>query len=137
MDDELDGFVEQHTKQCTGWWLPIEAVKLFEAKKISAKELLLLASIDSLVDRETGRGCFASNAYLARMFHIEDLRTIQRMIAKLKRLKVIIDDGPDERREHQRYLRTQWPRANDATPLHTNDATPRGRFSATQSRQGY
>jgi hypothetical protein len=57
----------------------------FRNKQITGAEFLLIAIIDSLSDPHSNRGCFASNAYLARSTHTDERiarRTIQRLKAK-------------------------------------------------------
>jgi len=87
-----------------GWFIPAEVVELFQSGKISARETLLLATIDSLVSKD--KGCFASNEYLAKKLRIEP-DTISRAVTKLKRLGLVRQVGFDGRR---RILETCWSR---------------------------
>lgn len=112
---------EEPTRKFKGWWFPAEIVALYDNQEISEKELILLATIDSLVDTVAGIPCYAGNAYLAERIHVTDERTVQRMIQKLKDLNVITFLGTDGRK---RYLETAWsrvPQWHRATPAERNE----------------
>lgn len=72
---------ENHKPQFRGWWIPRYVVDVFQEGKISAKELILLATVDGLTQKT--RGCFASNEFLASLIHVTERRLIQ-MITELE-----------------------------------------------------
>lgn len=80
----------QQTKQFTGWWIPAWIVTMFEDGRISAIELVLLATIDGYCRRGKDKlGCYASNAYLAKKVCVRSVRSVQLMLHKLQDLKLI------------------------------------------------
>lgn len=97
-----------YDNQFTGWWIPADIVEMFQEGEISARELLLLATIDGLVKHgKRGLGCFASNETLAKMMHLKNPITVANMIVRLKRmglLRLVKFDG------RRRYLETKWSR---------------------------
>ena len=66
-----------------GWFIPADMVDLFQEGRITLKEMVLLAIIDSLVTAK-GEGCFASNAYLGKKMCL-GRDSIQKMISNLKK----------------------------------------------------
>lgn len=96
-------------EQFTGWWIPADIVDIFQRGKINATDLVLLATIDSLVKRGRGRGlgCFASNAYLAEKIGSKNPGSVSNMISKLIKLKLLRAYGNNGR---GRYLETKWSR---------------------------
>jgi hypothetical protein len=102
-DDDFD--TKPPTKKFKGWFIPANIVRLFEEDRITARELLLLATIDSLVDTELGIPCYASNKWLGEKIHVRDDRTIRGMIGKLKDLGVLAEVEFDGRK---RFLETAW-----------------------------
>jgi hypothetical protein len=81
---------ETHKRHFKGWFIPAGLIALWEMDEINDKELILLATIDSLVG--PSRGCFASNKYLAERVKVQT----RWLIAMLARL---IDIGLVKRRE--------------------------------------
>lgn len=104
-------------RQFRGWWIPAHIIYLFLDDTINAKELLLLATIDSFVqEKENGAviGCFASNRYLGQQIKIQDPANVSKMISKLQRLGLlkIINRKKDTMagRQNKRYIFTKWKR---------------------------
>lgn len=115
-DNELVEF-EQHDPQFTGWFIPVEIVHLFWERKITADEMLLLATVDSFVKRgKASVGCFASDDYLGRKMNMAP-RSIRRALSKLRKLKLIRTICFDGRK---RYMETKWSRASVRTGLAKN-----------------
>lgn len=96
--------MEEHTPQFRGCWLPADILQLFEQGAISAKEMVLLAMVDSLVAPDTG--CYASNAYLGARLHCGPDQ-VRRMVSKLRGMGLLVDVGFDGKK---RYLETAWSR---------------------------
>ena len=94
-----------HNKQFRGWFIPVDIIDLFDDAKITAKEMLLLSLIDSLVSAK-GEGCFASNEYLGNKLQLGGDR-IQRMVSNLKKLGLVKQVKFDGRK---RYLETVFSR---------------------------
>lgn len=97
---------ETHERQFTGWFIPRQMVELFTDGTLSATELLLLATVDSFV-RNSEKGCFASNAFLADQLRVEK-DTISKAITRLTRMELLEHVAFDGRR---RYLVTCWSAA--------------------------
>jgi len=98
-----------------GIWIPVEVWSMFLKKELSATELHLLATIDSLVSPK--EGCFASNKYLAEILGVRP-DYIARLISKLKKKKLISQVRFDGRR---RYLETVWSRIEELDRMHNAD----------------
>lgn len=62
-------------------------VEIIEMEELSPSDMFLLAFIDALYSKDHG-GCFASNEYFAKRFHLKE-DTISKMITKLMRLGLI------------------------------------------------
>lgn len=71
---------ETHKRHFKGWFIPAQLIQLWEMDEINDKELILLATIDSLVG--PSRGCFASNQYLAERVKVKP-RWLIAMLARL------------------------------------------------------
>lgn len=99
--------MEQHSKQFTGWWIPAYAIELFEDRTINAKELILLATVHSYVEK--GEGCFASNRFLGEKIRVQESQ-IKKMISHLKELGLLMSSGFDGRR---RWLSVPWAVMNE------------------------
>ena len=84
-----------------GWFIPADMVDLFQEGRITLKEMVLLAIIDSLVTAK-GEGCFASNAYLGKKMCLSR-DSIQKMISNLKKQGLVHQVRFDGRR---RFLET-------------------------------
>ena len=95
---------EESREHFRGWWIPIEIVRLMRSGEIKPSELILLATIDSLVS-ET-KGCFAQNETLAEMTGLS-VRTVIDMIQNLESKGLVIRVGFDGK---ARYLETKWSR---------------------------
>lgn len=107
--------MERHEPQFTGCFLPAAIMHLFWDGTISAKECMLLATIDSLVrNGPCGEsvGCFASNEYLATKIHIKDANMVRKMIAKFKKMNLVRQVDFDGRK---RYLETWWSRVRKSS----------------------
>lgn len=99
---------ENHKKQFTGYWIPRELVDLFERRKITAEELILLQQIGSLVKSGPyGVGCWASDKWLADRMGLSE-RTIRTQLAKLRELNLLKNVCFEGR---VRYMETRWSRA--------------------------
>jgi hypothetical protein len=83
--------------------IPIEIYTLFLSGTLTAKELLLVATIDSMVNR-FGKGCYASNNYLGCLIRISPTET-SRMISRLRKIGLLFHTGYYKRR---RMLETAW-----------------------------
>jgi len=101
---------ESHEKQFTGWWIPSHVVSLLEEGKLNAKEVILLAMIDSYSVH--GKGCFASNESLGKEIRVGADR-VGRMVSKLKALCLIEQTGFDGRR---RTLISYWSKTPGYDP---------------------
>jgi len=75
--------LEKNDKVFKGVWIPAE---IWNADSLTWMEKCLWAEISSLGNEE--KPCFASNAYLAGIFHSTE-SSISNMISKLKSLKMI------------------------------------------------
>ena len=98
---------ENHERQFTGWFIPAEVVFMHQAGEIGDKELLLLATIDSLVRRGRGRGkhgCYATNRWLANEVHSTPKSTSILINRLVKKRLVFSKTSPDGRR----VLTTRW-----------------------------
>lgn len=87
-----------------GVFIPVQVLRLFQSGEISANMLMLLITIDSLVD-ET-EGCWASNEYLGKKTHLEE-GTVANMICKAKKMGLLRQVRFDGK---YRYLETAWTR---------------------------
>jgi hypothetical protein len=74
---------EKNERIFRGVWVPVE---IWESQSLSWMEKCLWAEISSLGTEE--KPCFASNGYLAKMFHSTE-SSISNMISKLRSLKMI------------------------------------------------
>lgn len=104
---------EEPKKRFTGWFIPAGIIRLFEDGDITMKEMVLLATIDSLVDREAGVGCYAGNVWLANKLKIKRPESVREMISKLKGLGLIRQISFNGR---TRYLETTWNRISRKKP---------------------
>jgi hypothetical protein len=108
--------MEMHKRQFRGEWIPADILDLFENSTITATELLLLVTVDSLVHPE--RGCWATNDYLGGKVQTTPDH-VRRMLRKLERLGLIIKTTTN----NNRSMETAWSRVTLKTPL---DRTPLG-----------
>lgn len=99
--ENLSGKLKRHF---TGWFIPRQIVDLFDEKTLSASEVILLSTIDSLVDPE--RGCYASNSYLAEQVGFDDPRSIPKKLKKFKSLGLIEVHLSEDRQTRAIY--TLW-----------------------------
>lgn len=107
-ENDQDTKPEHHNKNFRGWFIPASVVYLFEQGKLNAKEVLLLAMIDSLVEEKPNGsviGCFASNRYLADKMSFSDATSISKLIARFKKMGLVEEHFFDGRK---RYLFTKW-----------------------------
>ena len=74
---------EKNERVFRGVWVPVE---IWESQSLSWMEKCLWAEISSLGTED--KPCFASNGYLAKMFHSTE-SSISNMISKLRSLKMI------------------------------------------------
>lgn len=96
---------ENYNYEVQGWHIPIELVHEYETlHSITAEEFLLLSRIENLV--QYGKGCFASNAWLAERQNCST-RRIQQMLQSLK-MKGFIKTW---RKDGKRYMKTLWTRS--------------------------
>lgn len=77
------------TRQCKGFWIPIE---IYDHPDLSFMEIFLLSNIYHLEDKEKG-GCYATNKYLATLLKVEE-RTIRKGLQHLRELNLIEDLTP-------------------------------------------
>ncbi len=102
---------EHHEPKFRGTWTPAEVHHLLAEGEVTPTEFVLLTVIDSLVDSR-GKGCWASNAYLA-----ERLRKtpdhIKHLIGGLKAMGLLKQVGWKriEGRDY-RLLETAWSRVS-------------------------
>jgi hypothetical protein len=87
-----------HNRAFKGVWIPA-AIWLDEG--ISPVEKVLLAEIESL---DHGKGCFASNTYLAEFLHTSPNR-VANLLSKLRKGGYLIDRSFDGRK---RFVSTKW-----------------------------
>ncbi len=103
---------EEPKTQFTGWWIPAEIVGSFQNGTIKMEEMVLLATIDSLIVRnEDGVatvGCWAGNDWLAKKMGY----TNPNMITKLKQKEFLFQVPYYGKRTSKckRYLETKWTR---------------------------
>ena len=93
---------EHYDERFTGWWIPRKITELYKDRKLSLKEAVLLAVVDSL--SKSNEGCFASNEYLGEMIRLSAVKTSE-AISKLKGLGLIVQTGFDGRK---RFIKTVW-----------------------------
>lgn len=103
-----DEFDEVPKTQFTGWWIPADIVLMLQRGEINPREMILLATVDSLVRRGHAGyvGCYASNKFLSKEVGCSEQR-IANMIVKLKKQGLIIQTKFDGRR---RFIETAWSR---------------------------
>lgn len=101
---------DHHGREFTGWFIPKHVIDLFEADIINAKEMILLARIDSL--SKNRNGCYASNEYLGEQLQMSK-GSISKAISKLKKLKLLHEAKFDGRK---RYLKTYMDVFEDPDP---------------------
>jgi len=86
IDDQGRAVHRPPKKEWQGCWAPPELFRLLERGRINGKEFVLLLVIGNYVRHgNSPRGCYASNAYLARIVHLKSAETIRRMLHRLKR----------------------------------------------------
>lgn len=88
-------------RQFKGIWIPAE---IWESNDLSIMEKVLLAEVESLSQK--GKGCFASNAYLAKFFGVSE-RHISRYLGQLvakNYIKIVID----KTKGNDRIVYTLW-----------------------------
>lgn len=96
---------EIHHPKFTGCWIHRDVMEMFWRGDINPREVMLLATIDSLVGK---LGCFASNEYLGNLFRCGP-KHIAYMIATLREkgfVRTVRFDGK------KRYLETKWHRVD-------------------------
>lgn len=95
---------EEHAPQFRGVWIPVEVLSLFHAGELSATDMLLLVTIDSLV--APGKGCYASNEYLGERTRRSVTKT-SNAISRMKKTGLLRQVGFNGTR---RFLETAWSR---------------------------
>ena len=91
-------------RQFRGWFIPADIVYLFQDGKLNATEMVLLATIDSLVSK--GKGCWAGNEALGKMTRMST-SSVAHAIVKLVKMELVIRTGFNGR---IRTLETAWSR---------------------------
>jgi len=104
-DGPDDPPIEIHHPRFTGCWIPRDAMEMFWKRKLNAREVMLLATIDSLVGKI---GCYASNKYLGKLLKCGP-KHIAYMIGTLRGLNLVRVVKFDGKR---RFLDTKWHRAD-------------------------
>jgi hypothetical protein len=101
---------ESHQRYAHYVYTPVEISALVRQKIIGRAHAYLLSEINGHVD-PNGLGCWASNAYLAELCGCT-AREIQREVAKLRELGLIIDSDVKKviRGEECRTIETPWSR---------------------------
>ena len=84
---------DKNEREVKGVYIPI---KLWDDTNLSWLEKCILAEIDLLSNDKTGRGCFASNEYLAKFFN-STKGSMANRIAKLRKKGYIYDSSFDGR----------------------------------------
>ena len=95
---------ESHHPRFKGVFIPGELWERFQAGKINPREFLLVAIIDALANHR--KGCFASNAWLAKQIRVSPSR-VTHMLTTLKKLGYVKQIDFDGRK---RILGTKWSR---------------------------
>lgn len=113
---------ETHEFKFRGVWLPAEIMNMLSAGEISPLDTVLLAMIDALV--APGKGCYASNEYLANRIG-RGITQTKEAIARLKDLGLIKQVKFDGKR---RYLETAWSRVE--LPVVVSDSRKSGQQTA-------
>lgn len=90
--------------QFRGVWIPADVLLMFKGKNITATEMAFLSIVDGLCEAR-GKGCWASNRYLAEMMGLH-MSSVKTMIAKLRRIGLLHSCQDGERR----VLETVWTR---------------------------
>src|SRR5215472_17455900 len=104
--EETEKGDKEPPQQYTGTWLPRHVMRMLWRGKLTPIEVMVLATIDSMVGEH---GCWASNSYIADLIHIRE-KSAGRIICRLRKLQLVKQIGFDGRR---RYLETRWTRAKD------------------------
>jgi len=106
------GTEEIHVEGFRGVWIPAEIMYLFWNGTLSAQEMMLLTTIDSLVSRTpSGQfvGCYASNAYLGKRLGGISAERASRIVSRLVELELVTITGFNGRK---RFIETKWSRIN-------------------------
>ena len=106
---------EFHKFHFKGCWIPASVFDLITAGKLVAHDLAILTMIDAL-SHPNGRGCYASNAYLATQLSLSK-RSVIRSINRLKALGLVLSTGTTSNRE----LRPSWDSASDKSVTSASD----------------
>lgn len=93
---------EKPSRKFKGSFIPAEIWEIFDEKKLTHEQWLLLVLIDSLVHSK--KGCWGSNEYLAEKMHCSP-RNIQLLLRPLIEKNYVVVIGFDGR---TRYLETCW-----------------------------
>lgn len=94
-------------KQIKGIWIPIEIMNLFTSKQIGSLEVLLVGTIYCL-SASNGKGCWASNSYLAKQLG-KTPEWIKQVIRKLRKMGVLQTIGSIKKGgRNYRLIRTYW-----------------------------
>lgn len=126
--------IEPHDNP-TGWFYPMELIRLWEKGTINDSEFLLLGKILILQDEQRG-GCWASNAWLGKWWGGRHEKHVSRILAKFERLKLI---QIKNRRGKDRLVVTRFVDTNrnkNVTLNRNKNVTQLKRVEFTRARGG-
>lgn len=109
---------EHHTEQFRGTWIASRVWRMFWAKKLTIKEMVLLAAIDVLSSDDDG--CLASNEYFAKHLSVSS-NGVGNMITKLVRIGYLERTVKRTQKGTKRYLSVVY---NARTPCPDGVRTP-------------
>lgn len=101
---------EKNTRQPRGIYIPEDILTAFITGAVNAKEMLLLAFVDSFVSSEAG--CFASNAYLAELVGVKE-SMVMKMLARLQKADLIQKSTTRSRKREILTCYSRIPQVNN------------------------
>jgi hypothetical protein len=115
---------DSHLKQFTGWFIPVEIIRLYESRQIKIKSMILLALIDSLC--KNGEGCYASNEWLAEYMQVTP-GWVQGMLSELRRMGLL-----ETKQRNGRKGRVLTTKFVNQCPTETSDVQEMSKKSRTE-----
>lgn len=100
--------VEELKREFKGIWIP---KSIWISEELSVMEKVFLAEIDSF---EKSKGCYASNRYFSKFFHISITRVSQ-IISKLEEkgfIKTDMNFIPETKGIKNRTIKINWRKIN-------------------------
>lgn len=109
---------ERHDFHFQGAWVPPAAFALLVKGKLNHSQLALVLLISAL-SKPGGKGCWASNSYIAKSLGVVPLYVSQ-MVSKLVKLKVLKSAGKGKARR----LKTNWQALEHIAPGYREPIVP-------------